>query len=112
MLRIRHCVECPKCRTRYLISCSPYRNGAYLRPAVNASCDEYILYCSCGRGGGGSRWRANEVMACRVSNAAFARGYGTSAEIRQVGKSRESWSFDTSRYLNHWKSPDRRKGNC
>jgi len=30
--RIRHCVECPKCLTRYLVACSPYRNGSYLVP--------------------------------------------------------------------------------
>jgi len=28
--RIRHCIECPKCRTRYLVGYSPYRNGSYL----------------------------------------------------------------------------------
>ena len=30
--RIRHCVECPKCHTRYLVGFSPYRNGSYLMP--------------------------------------------------------------------------------
>jgi hypothetical protein len=110
MSRIRHCVECPNCLTRYLISFNPYSNGAYLRPVVNGCCDEYILYCSCRRGTGVSSWRANEVMPCKVSNAAFNRGYGTSAEIRPVPKSRESWSFDASQYLNDWKSQDRRKG--
>jgi ketosteroid isomerase-like protein len=29
-LRIRHCIECPKCLTRYVIGSSPYRNGAHL----------------------------------------------------------------------------------
>ena len=28
MPRIRHCAECPKCGTRYLIAGSPYRNGS------------------------------------------------------------------------------------
>ena len=110
MSRIRHCVECPKCQTRYLISFSPYSNGAYLRPAVDASSDEYILYCSCGRDVGVSRWRASEVIACKVSNAAFKRGFGTSVEIRLVPKAREPWSFDASQFLNDRKSPDRRKG--
>jgi len=109
MSRIRHCVECPKCLTRYLISFSPYSNGAYLRPAVNASSNEYILYCSCRGGSGVSRWRANEVIACRVSNAAYERGYGMSAEVRPVGRAREPWSFDASRYVNDWKSQDRHK---
>jgi hypothetical protein len=109
MSRIRHCVECPKCFTRYVISFSPYSNGAYLRPVVSGHWDEYILYCSCSRAGGVGRWRVNEEMACKVSNAAFERGYGTSAEIRPVGKPREPLSFDVSQYLNDWKSQDRHK---
>ena len=106
MSRIRHCVECPKCFTRYVISFNPYSNGAYLRPVVSGHWDEYILYCSCSRGGV-SRWRANEEMACRVSNAAYERGYGTSAEIRPVGKPGDPLSFDASQYLSDWKSQDR-----
>jgi len=47
--RIRHCVQCPKCFTRYLFSRSPYRNGSYLIPTVPHSSDEYALYCSCRR---------------------------------------------------------------
>ncbi|HZD09509.1 MAG TPA: hypothetical protein VE176_14735, partial [Candidatus Limnocylindrales bacterium] len=43
MLRIRHCVECPKCLTRYLIAFSPYSNGSYLVPTVYGSSEEYIL---------------------------------------------------------------------
>jgi hypothetical protein len=109
MSRIRHCVECPKCFTRYLISFTPYRNGAYLRPALNGRWDEYILYCSCRGGGHVSRFRAKEEMACKVSNAAFERGYGTSAEIRPVGKPRGPWCFDASQYLNDWESGGRRK---
>jgi hypothetical protein len=48
-------------------------------------------------------------MACKVSNAAFERGYGTSAEIRPVGKPREPLPFDASQFLNDWKSQDRHK---
>lgn len=109
MSRIRHCVECPNCFTRYLISFTPYSNGAYLRPVVSGCWDEYILYCSCRRGGGLSRFRANEEIACKVSNAAFERGFGTSAEIRPVRKAREPWFFDAPRYLNDWKAQDRHK---
>jgi hypothetical protein len=32
MVRVRHCVECPKCHTRYLPGFTPYRNGSYLIP--------------------------------------------------------------------------------
>lgn len=111
MSRIRHCVECPKCLTRYLVSFTPYSNGAYLRPVVHGRWDEYILCCSCRRGAGVGRFRAKDEMACKVSNAAFQRGYGTSAEIRPVRNTRESWSIDASQYLTDWKSLERRKGS-
>jgi hypothetical protein len=46
--RIRRCVECPRCLTRYLVAFSPYRNGSYVVSTVagfpEASC---ILCCSC-----------------------------------------------------------------
>ena len=45
MPRIRHCVECPNCRTRYLIAFTPYSNGAYLIPTAEDSKEEYTLYC-------------------------------------------------------------------
>ncbi len=107
MSRIRHCVECPNCLTRYLISCTPYSNGAYLRPALSGRWEEYILYCPCRRGGTLSRWKATAEMPCKVSNAAFRRGYGAAAEIVPVRK--KPWSIDVSQYLNEWNSQDRPK---
>jgi hypothetical protein len=82
---LRHCVECPKCLTRYLIAFSPYRNGSCLIPTVAGSSEEYLLYCSCGRPPAFSRWRWHELMRCVVSKAAHARGFGTSEEVVQVG---------------------------
>jgi len=112
MPRIRHCVECPKCRTRYLISCSPYRNGSYLIPTVDGCWDEYILYCSCRKGSVASRWKWSEVVTCNVLKAAYERGYGTPDEIMPVNdQSRDRWSFDVSHYLNQWKSPHRPKNS-
>jgi len=29
-IRIRRCLECPKCHTRYLLGFSPYSNGSYV----------------------------------------------------------------------------------
>jgi hypothetical protein len=79
--RIRHCLECPKCRTRYLIGASPYRNGSYL-----ISCFEergvYRLYCSCGKPPVASQDR--DVKAYAVSNSAHERGYGSSDEILEI----------------------------
>jgi hypothetical protein len=110
MQRIRHCVECPKCLTRYIISCTPYRNGSYLVPTIQGSLEEYTLYCSCSRGTGVSRWRSSEAKPCEVSKEAYDRGYGTPDEITVVkAEPQEPWSVDVSRYLRDWKSLDKRR---
>jgi hypothetical protein len=117
MLRIRHCVECPKCLTRYVISFSPYRNGSYLIPTMNGSSEEYALYCSCRRTGMPTRWKWSEVMACEVSKAAYKRGYGTPDEILQINPRRDQVRYfdvsryDVSRYFDRWKPMEKRKSS-
>jgi hypothetical protein len=80
-LRIRHCVECPKCRTRYLVGFSPYPNGSRLVPLVEGVWEEWILYCSCGRPPISSRSIWTELKMYAVSNQAHGRGYGPPEEI-------------------------------
>jgi hypothetical protein len=109
MLRIRHCVQCPKCQTRYLISFSPYRNGSYLIPTVQGSLEEYVLYCSCRKGTLASLCTWSDVESCQVSNAAYGRGYGTPEEIVAINQTRDTWSFDPSRYLNNLKSTEKQR---
>ena len=70
--RIRHCISCPHCRTRYLIGFSPYANGSYLLSTSVGSLEEYTLYCSCRRFPVPSRWRDSEIKACEVSHSAIA----------------------------------------
>ena len=79
--RIRHCAECPKCLTRYVVAFSPYRNGSRLLPVVAGGSDEYILYCACGTPFTASRWHWREFKACTVFTSAYERGYGTADEI-------------------------------
>src|SRR5438309_12043603 len=79
--RVRHCVECPKCRMRYLIGFSPYRNGSYLVPIARGSNQEWILYCSCGSPPRCSRWTWDELQPYDVSSGAHVRGYGPPEEI-------------------------------
>jgi hypothetical protein len=79
--RVRHCLECPKCLTRYLIASSPYGNGSYVIPTVPYLSEELTLYCACGKPAVPSRWRWSELITCKVSRAAYQRGYGTSEEI-------------------------------
>lgn len=111
MSRIRHCVECPKCFTRYLVSFSPYRNGAYLIPTVEGSSDEYILYCVCSERAA-RRWKWSEVLTCDVSRPAYERGYGSPDEVLLVGSPPDqAWSFDVSKYLSNWRSIERRKNS-
>jgi hypothetical protein len=110
MPRIRHCVQCPKCLTQYLIPCSPYRNGSYLIPTVEGSSEEYALYCSCGRATVATLLTWSEVKTCDVSNAAYDRGYGTPEEIVPIrNQPQDAVSLDVSRHLNNGKSMERRR---
>jgi len=93
MSRIRHCVECPKCLTRYLVAFSPYGNGSYLVPARQDSSEEYALYCCCGGFPIVNSWKWREAKACAVSLEAYERGYGTPEEIFPV-TDQSAWSFD------------------
>ena len=79
--RIRHCVFCTHCLTRYLIGFSPYGNGSYLESTVVGSLEEYILYCSCRQFPAPSRWRDSETRTCVVTNSAYCRGYGSPEEV-------------------------------
>jgi len=97
---LRHCVECPKCLTRYLVAFSPYGNGSYLVPTFAGSSEDYILYCSCGRPPVSSRWRCSELKRYGVSKAAHDRGYGTPAEIVPLRhKLTNARSFEMTRTL-------------
>lgn len=80
--RIRHCVECPKCRTRYLIGANPYSNGAYL-VLTPGRVEAHTLYCPCGKAAFTSKWTESKTYI--VSNPAYDRGYGTPDEIFAVG---------------------------
>jgi hypothetical protein len=111
MPRIRHCVECPKCRTRYLIAFSPYGNGSYLVPTVDGCQDEYILYCACTRIAVASRWKWNELQACEISRSAYERGYGTGAEISLIHSEAASWAPNIAGYLTNWELLHRRKNS-
>lgn len=79
--RIRHCVECPECCTRYLIGFSPYSNGSCLISVLSNSLEEYQLFCACCRPPVYSRWKRSELKRYGVSSRAHARGYGHSDEI-------------------------------
>lgn len=79
--RIRHCISCPACLTRYLIGFSPYENGSYLVSASAGALEEYVLYCSCRRLPAPTRWSGNEIRTYEVSNSAYWRGYGSREEV-------------------------------
>ncbi len=79
--RVRHCVECPKCLTRYLPGSSPYRNGSCLMPLAEGFAAEWTLYCACGRPPISSRWSWSDLKLYAVSIQAHDRGYGPPEEI-------------------------------
>lgn len=82
MLRVRHCLECPKCRTRYFPGSSPYDNGSYLMPRTEIGLSGWILYCSCGSPRALSEWPWNELKPYKVCGPAYHRGYGSPDEVR------------------------------
>src|SRR5579863_1613450 len=82
--RIRHCVECPKCRTHYLIAFSPYSNGSFLLRTVAGSSEEYTLHCFCEGALFPSVWKWCEAKPCEVSKGAHSRGYGMLDEVWPV----------------------------
>jgi hypothetical protein len=94
---VRHCVECPKCLTRYLIGFSPYGNGSYVVRNVPGSRAEYVLYCSCRTPFLSSRWWADEIKSYELSKIAHDRRYGTPEEIVETGYSSQySTPLDTA----------------
>lgn len=99
MSRIRHCVECPNCLTRYLIAFTPYSNGSYVVPTLPDSSEEYTLYCCCRGLPIVSSWKWRKTKACEVMQEAYDRGFGTPEEVSPIAN-QSPWSFDISRYLN------------
>jgi hypothetical protein len=79
--RLRHCLECPECGTRYVIGFSPYRNGSYLISYVTEATEEYVLFCFCRRPPVCSRWNGSGLKRYSVSNGAYYRGYGSPLEV-------------------------------
>lgn len=96
MSRTRLCVECPKCRTHYVLGFSPYDNGAFLM-SVGGRSEEYILYCSCGRPPNVSHWQAADLQLCIVAKRAYERGYGAADDIRPVAANRRPLARDQAR---------------
>ena len=82
--RIRSCVECPKCHTRYLIGSSPYPNGSYIVAHPPAAADLVRLYCACGDSLSPYAFKFGELKMYSVSDWADRRGYGSPDEIVSV----------------------------
>ena len=83
--RLRQCVECSKCRTRYLLTSSHYANGSQIVQHGRGSSGELVLYCSCGTPASITRWSLAEVKTYSVSKPAYERGYGLPEEVRFNG---------------------------
>lgn len=81
--RVRHCVECPRCHTCYLIAFSPYSNGSYL-VRMTSDFEEYTLYCLCDGGHKANVCRCPEVKACKVAKPTYERGYGSRDEVHRI----------------------------
>src|SRR5262249_52759789 len=99
MLRIRRCVECQKCFTRYVVSRTPYENGSYLLPTIAGCWEEYSLYCRCKAAA--TLCRSSDFEVCEVSAGAFERGYGTDEEIRVIRAPQREYLWGVSRRGGH-----------
>lgn len=76
--RIRHCVECWNCSTRYVIGFSPYDNGSCIVSNPPGGDDLLRLYCCCGNSSG---FKLSELKTYSVSQSAYVRGYGSPEEV-------------------------------
>jgi hypothetical protein len=83
--RLRHCVECWNCRTRYLLTSSHYANGSYLVEHGHGSSGELVLYCSCRTPSTTTHCGLGEPKTYSVSKPAYDRGYGSPEEVRFNG---------------------------
>jgi hypothetical protein len=81
MLRFRHCVECQKCRTRYLVGLSCYSNGSCILRSGHGDSEEFVLYCTCATPAAISRWWSWELKTYSVKRTAYERGYGSMQEV-------------------------------
>jgi hypothetical protein len=79
--RLRLCVECPNCHTRYVIGGSPYRNGSYIVFHASRGTEFYRLFCVCSQLQDFSRFKMHEPQMYAVSGKANDRGYGSPDEI-------------------------------
>ena len=76
-LRLRSCVECPQCHTRYIIGANPYRISVH----PSESSDVRRLYCCCAGRFDFFLFKLSELKIYSVSETAHARGYGSPDEI-------------------------------
>jgi hypothetical protein len=81
MLRLRHCVECQKCRTRYLVGLGPYANGSCVLRSGHGDSEEFLLYCTCANPAAITRWKWSELKRYSVVLTAYERGYGSAQEV-------------------------------
>lgn len=79
--RLRSCVECPKCHTRYLIGSSPYYNGSYIVAYPPSGADLLRLYCTCGDLLTSHVFKFSDLKMHAISEWAEKRGYGSPEEI-------------------------------
>ncbi len=83
--RIRHCVECPECHTRYMIGFSTYQNGTLPLRRREENSERYTLLCSCGEPFSITRFSEKMLIRYVVLTPAYRRGYGSPGEIVPLG---------------------------
>ena len=82
--RLRSCVECPKCHTRYVIGSNPYYNGSYIVAYPPSGADLLRLYCTCGDLLTSHAFEISDLKMYAVSEWAEKHEYGSPEEIVSV----------------------------
>lgn len=93
MPRLRQCVECTKCQTRYVLSLSPYENGACIISTGIGDSEQFLLYCTCTTPASIIRLPWRELKTYSVSATAFERGYGPPEQIISRDRSDEKKEY-------------------
>jgi hypothetical protein len=83
------CVECPKCRTLYIIGANPYGNGSFISSCPTGDPDLRRLYCSCTGPFGYFPFKLSQLRTYAVSEPAHVRGYGSGDEMVPLGDTKK-----------------------
>ena len=79
--RIRSCVECPNCHTRYLIGFSSHSNGSYIVSHPQRAAVMHRLYSTCSNSPSPYAFKFSKLKMYDISDWADRHACGSPEEI-------------------------------